>query len=72
MAFGWLILIIIFDISTLLSPMYIKPKYNSAVAKNVLVQGIKECKLETLIMKPLNFQILIYSKVTLKSLKSNL
>ncbi len=44
MAFSWLILMIIFLISlTLHSPMYIKPKYNPAVAKNVLVQGIKEC-----------------------------
>ena len=44
MAFGWLILIIIFLISlTLHSQIYIKPKYNSAAAKNVLVQGIKEC-----------------------------
>ena len=43
MAFGWLILIIIFLIYlSLLSPIYIKPN-NSAVAKNVLVQGIKEC-----------------------------
>ena len=77
MAFGWLILIIIFLISlTLHSQIYIKPKYNSAAAKNVLVQGIKECVVrnfnnETTKFSDINLFKSNFKKFKIQSIDSN-